>query len=96
MSHSAGLEFFMEVAYFVGFPLLLLTSKNRCTQGSVEAGTPQSCHLLDWSLILPRCKIFKDLNVDIWTADFPTFPAFNLKYKVLPILHLNNSSKFLF
>lgn len=53
---------------------------------SVEAGTPQSYHLPDWSLMWPRCKLFKDLDVDIWKADFLIFPAFNLKHKVLPVL----------
>lgn len=96
MSHSADLEFFMEEAYFIGFPLLLLTSKNRCTQDSVESGTPQSYHMPDWSLMLSRNKIFKDLDAESWKAGFPTCPAFNLKYKVLSVLHVNSSGKFLY
>lgn len=53
----------------------------------MEAGTPQSYHPPDWSLMWPSCKLFKDLDVDIWKADFLLFPAFNLKLKVLPVLH---------
>lgn len=79
MPHSAGLEFFMEEAYFVVFPLLLLLSKNCATEGSVGAGTPQAYPLPDWFLILPRCKMVKYLDVDIWKTDFSTFPTFSLK-----------------
>lgn len=34
MPHSAGLDFFMEEAYSVVFPLLLLTNKNCGTEGA--------------------------------------------------------------